>query len=190
VGGFELVEVFPEEVTAVDDLAAAHVEEVDSEHVVFEVEAEDVGVFIGVGRGDALAVLRLRDGDELVAKTRGELELHVLRGLLHACGEAGFELAGFAFEEELHVADGLLVIFLRDQAFDAGAEAALDVVLQAGARMIAVEVDLAGRDEEAAMDDVDKAMREVAGEVWAEVGGAVFAQAAGDEDLGVTVGQS
>ena len=77
----------------------------------------------------------------------------------------------------------------RGQAFDAGAEAALDVVLQAGARVVAREVDLATGDEEAAVDEVDQAMREVAGEVGAEVGAAVLAQAAGDEDLGVAVAE-
>ena len=46
-------------------------EEVDGEHVVFEVEAEDVGVFAVVGGGDALLVLSLGDGDELVAEAGG-----------------------------------------------------------------------------------------------------------------------
>ena len=80
-----------------------------------------------------------------------------------------FELVGFAVEEELDVADGLAVVVGGDEVFDAGAEAALDVVLQAGARVIAVEIDLAAGDEEAAVDDVDEAMREVAGKVGAEV---------------------
>ena len=74
-----------------------------------------------------------------------------------------------------------------DQAFDAWAEAALDVVLEAGARMVAVEVDLAAWDEEGAVDDVDETVREVAGEVGAEVSAAVLAQTAGDEDLGVAI---
>ncbi len=100
-------QVFPEEVAAVDDFAAAHVEEVDGEHALFVVEAEDVGVFV-VGGGDALLVLHLVDGDDLVAEAGGELELLVVGGFGHAAGQAGFELAGLAVEEELHVADGLL----------------------------------------------------------------------------------
>ncbi len=44
---FQLRQVLPEHVAAVDDLAAAHVEEVDGEHVALEVEAEDVGVLGG-----------------------------------------------------------------------------------------------------------------------------------------------
>ena len=55
----------------------------------------------------------------------------------------------------MNVADGLAVVFCGDEVFYAGAEAALDVVLQAGAGVVAVEIDLAGGDEEAAVDDVD-----------------------------------
>ncbi len=186
---FEFREVFPEHVATIDDLAGAHVEEIDCEHVVFEVEAEDVGVVGGVGGGDALALAGLMDGDELVAEARGELELSVLCGGVHARGEAALELVGFAVEEELDVADDLAVVVGGDEAVDAGAEAALDVVLQAGARVVAVEVDLAGGDQEAAVDDVDEAVREIAGEVRAEVRRAVAAKAAGDEDLGVAVGE-
>ncbi len=46
IDGVEFGEFLPEEFAAVDDLAGAHVEEVDGEHVVFVVEAEDVGVFV------------------------------------------------------------------------------------------------------------------------------------------------
>ena len=135
---------------------------------VLVVVAEDVGVLV-VGGGDALLVLHLVDGDDLVAQPRRQLELLGLRGSLHALRQRLLQLVRLAFEEELHVADGLLVGLRRCEAFDAGAEAALDVVLQAGARMIAREIDLAARNQEAAMDEVDQPMREVAGEVWAEV---------------------
>jgi hypothetical protein len=146
------------------------VEEVDGEHAVLVVEAEDVGVFV-VGGGDALLVVHLVDGDDLVAQAGGEFELLGGGGLFHAAGEGGFEFAGLAVEEELDVADGLFVDLGGGEALDAGAEAALDVVLQAGAGMVAREVDLAAGDEEAAVDEVDEAVGEVAGEVWAEVGG-------------------
>ena len=153
----QIGEVFPEQVAAVDDFAAAHVEEVHGEHVVFEVEAEDVGVVV-VGGGDALLVLHLVHGDELVAEAGGELELHRCRRRPPCASvrRAARARCWLAFEEELHVADGCAVVLRRDQAFDAGAEAALDVVLQAGARVVAVEVDLAAGDEEAAVDEVDQ----------------------------------
>ena len=65
----------------------------------------------------------------------------------------------------------------------------MDVVLQAGARMVAREIDLAAGKQKAAMDELDNAVGEVAGKVGAVVGGAVFAQAASDEDFGEAVGQ-
>jgi hypothetical protein len=50
------------------------------------------------------------------------------------------------------------------------------------------EVDLAGGDFEVAVDEVDEAVGEVTGEVGAVVGGAVLAEAAGDEDAGELFG--
>ena len=94
-----------------------------------------------------------------------------------------------AFEEELRVADGLRVDLGRGESFDAGAEAAMNVVLQAGAGMVAREIDLAAGEEKAAMDEFDDAVGEIAGKVRAVVGGAVLAQAAGDEDFGEAVGE-
>ncbi len=75
------------------------------------------------------------------------------------------------------------------KSFDAGAEAALDVVLQAGARMVAREIDLAAWNEEAAMDQVDETVGQVAGKVGAEVRAAVFAETPGDEDLWIAVAE-
>ena len=75
VGGCdELGQVFPEEVAAVDDFASAHVEEVHRQHAVLVVEAEDIGVLV-VGGGDALLVVHLVDGDDLVAQAGRELVL-------------------------------------------------------------------------------------------------------------------
>jgi len=68
--GDEVGEIFPEEFAAVDDLAAAQVEEVDGDHAVFAVVAEDVGIVVLDG-GDALLFGELVDGDEEVAVFRG-----------------------------------------------------------------------------------------------------------------------
>ena len=127
------------------------------------------------------------DGAELVAKTRRKLKLHVLRRRAHALHQPGFEFVGLAFEEELGVLDDGAVVSLRDQPLDARPSAALDVVLQAGPRVVALKVDLAAGDQEAFAHDVGKPMGEIAGKVGAKVGGAVLAQAASDEDLRMTV---
>ncbi len=108
--GFEqLRQVFPEEFAAVDDFAGAHVEEVDGERAVFKVIAEDVGVVVLLGGGDALLFLELVHGGELVAQARGGLELLGFGGGHHARGERALQFGVAAFEKELRVADGAFV---------------------------------------------------------------------------------
>lgn len=184
--GLEVGEVFPEEVSSVDDLAPAHVEEIDGEHLVFIVEAEDIGIFV-VRRGDALLIAHLMDSGDLITQTTGRFEEHVFGGCGHSLGQPALQLVSAAFKEEANVADSFGVGVGGDEAVDAGAEAALDVVLQAGARMIATEVDFAAGYEEAAVDEIDQAMGQVAREVGAEVGTAILPQTAGYEDLGITI---
>jgi len=65
----------------------------------------------------------------------------------------------------------------------------MNVVLEASSRMGAREIDFATGNEKAAVDEFDDAVREIAGEVRSIVGGAVFAEAARDEDLGEAIGQ-
>ena len=101
----------------------------------------------------------------------------------HALLEGFVEVGGAAFEEKLRVTDCFGVGLGGGEVFDAGAETAADVVLQAGARVVAGEVDLAAGQKKAAMDEVDDAVGEVAGEVGAVVDAAVAAEAAGDEDF-------
>ena len=107
---------------------------------------------------------------------------------MRCCSERS-KFARASFEKELHVADGLLVDLRCRQSFDARAQAALDVVLQAGARMVAGEIHLADGNQKAAVDQVDEAVGQIAGKVRAEVGAAILAQAAGDEDLGIAVAE-
>jgi hypothetical protein len=45
----------------------------------------------------------------------------------------------------------------------------MDVIFQARMRVLARQVDVAGRDFEEPVHEVDQAMREVRGEIWAEV---------------------
>ena len=138
------------------------------QHVAFEVEAEDVGVLVVRGR-DALLVLHLVHGHDLVAQPRRELKLHVLRRGLHARGQRLLQLVRLAVQKELHIANRLPVELRRRQPLDARAETSLDVVLQAGAGMVAREIDLAAGDEKAAVYQVDEAVCEVTGEVRSEI---------------------
>ena len=190
LGGFEQVrQILPEELAAVDDFAGAHVEEIHGQAAVFKVIAEDIGIVALLGGGDALFLLELMDGGKLVAQARGGFKLLGLRGGHHARSERAFQFGVAAFKKQLRVAHCILVDLRRGESLNAGAEAAVNVVLQAGARMIAREIDLATGNEEAAMDEFDDAVGQIAGKVRAVVGSAVLAQAAGDKDFGKAVGQ-
>ena len=79
-------QILPEHLAPVHDLSRAHVKQVHGQHLVLIVEAEDIGIAI-VGGGDALPVLRLAHGDELIAQPRCQLKLHGLCRSLHARGQ-------------------------------------------------------------------------------------------------------
>ena len=71
------------------------------------------------------------------------------------------------------------VRFVGGEPLHARAQAAVDVVLQARLGMVAGEVDLAGRDQEMAVNEVNQTVRQVAGKERAEVGRSVLAQPPG-----------
>ena len=162
-------------------------EEIHREAAVFEVIAEDVGVVVELGRGDALLFLELVHGGELVAQARRGFELLGFGSGHHARGEGALQFRVAALEKELRVADGLLVGLGRGEAFDAGSQAAVNVVLQAGAGMVAREIDLATGQQKAAVNELDYAIGEVAGKVGAVICGAVFSETSSDEDLGKAI---
>ena len=88
-----------------------------------------------------------------------------------------------AFQQQARVTHGARVNLRRSQSLDAGAQAAMNVVLQTGAGVIAGEIDLATGNQEATVDQFDDAPGQAAGEVGAKVGGAVFQQSAGDKNF-------
>src|SRR5439155_25491681 len=99
------------------------------------VEAEDVLVGAPV-LDHLLALLRLLDRVELVTQAGRLLEALPGRGGGHAAPEPGDHLVVPPFEEEHHLPEVLLVRAAVDGQH-AGAEAALDVVLDAGAAAVA-----------------------------------------------------
>src|SRR5436305_1635639 len=68
----------------------------------------------------------------------------------------------------------------RRQAGDAGPQAAVHVVVEAGARQVAVDLQLAGPRREELLDELDRLPRQAARQVRPEVVGAVLADAAGE----------
>ena len=90
----------------------------------------------------------------------------------------------FAFQEQLHVLHCFGISRRSGQVFDAWTQAAFDVVLQAGTRMEARQVDLARGYEKVAVNQVHNAIGQVGGEVRAVIKAAIFPQAAGDVNAG------
>src|SRR6266702_3425670 len=86
------------------------------------------------------------------------------------------KLGGLSFEQHTHVAYCLGVNLLGCKFTDARSQAALDVELQAWARMFSRQVDFAGGNQEVAMNQVDDPVCKVRGEVGAEVRSAILAK--------------
>src|SRR6185437_7489493 len=150
-GGIECIELLPVKIATVDDAAAAQMEEIGGDLGRFGVPGEHVGIVSGSG-GDFLALLHFGEGVKQVAVSGGFFVSFGGGGALHAFFDAAGEIAAAAFEKEANVACGLGVTLAGDEAFDARAEAAMNVKLQAGARMAAREVHRAGRDEKMLVD--------------------------------------
>ncbi len=162
-------------------------EEVDGETAGFEVIAEDIGIIVLLGGGDALLLLQLVNRGELIAEPGGGFELFRMGSCRHARGQGALQLRLASFEKKLRVAHGVPVGLGRGESFDTRSQAAVNVVLQAGAGMKTRQVHLATGEQEAAMDQFDDPVGQIAGKVRAVVSGSVLAQAPGYEDLGKAV---
>ncbi len=103
---------------------------------------------------------------------------------LHALFQRFAQLSSSPFKKHLGIAHGFAICLRGCQTLDTWAKTALDVVLQAGTRVIAREVHFAAGNEKAAVDQINDAMRQIAREIRPIIGAAVFAQAPCDEDLG------
>ena len=177
-GCLEIGLIFPEELAAVDDLAVAEVEQIDRDQRRLGVVGEDVDV-LAFRRRDLLFLLHLFDGSDQVAQAGGLLEAHLERRLLHALAQFVGQIAQTAFQEQPDVANGAGVGFVRGQTLHAWTQTAVNVILQAGMRVVAVEIHFAGRHQEMAVNEVDQPVRQIAGEVRAVISGTVLAQPAG-----------
>ena len=161
-------------------------EEVDREHLVLVVIAEDVGI-IAFDGGNALLLLQQIDRRDQVAILRGQLVLLALGGSRHALLQRSRQIGAAAFEEQLHVLHRFGVTLRRGESLDAWPQASPDVVLQTRTRIITVQVELAGRNQEVPMNQIDQSIRQAGGEVGTEVERAVLAQAARGEDARIAL---
>ena len=153
--------------------------QVHGEHPFLAVVTEYIGIIAFRG-GDALPLLQLLDGGDQIAIPGRALVLFGLGGLLHARLQRSGEIGGTAFEKQLHISHRFLISRRRGQGFDARAQAALDVVLQAGPGMVTREIHFAGRHQKVAVDEIDDAVGEVRGDVRTVVSAAIFTEAACD----------
>ncbi len=85
-----------------------------------------------------------------------------------------------SFEERARIVRGFGIPVVGDQAGDARAPAAANVILEARAGMLPREIDGAGRDAERLVNEVNDAIGEAMGKEWAEIDRTVFAQPASD----------
>src|SRR4029077_12208862 len=111
--------------------AAAQVKDVDGQHVILIVVAEDVLGVAFSGR-PALFFLELGDGGEHVTVSGSAFVFLVGGGFFHALAQGLCQIGLAAFQQKLHVMYGFAVGFRGGQVLHAGAEAALDVVLKTG----------------------------------------------------------
>ena len=65
-------QVFPEELAAIEHAPSAHVEEIDRQHVILVVIAEDVSI-VALNRGHALLFMQLLHGRDQVPVLGGQL---------------------------------------------------------------------------------------------------------------------
>src|SRR5579871_3088179 len=122
--------VFPIEFATVDDTAAAQVEEICGDEGRLGVVGENVGV-IALGGSDALALFNVLQCAKEVAICGGLFEEFFFRGGGHALFETLDEIVAATIEEETNIVRGFGVTFLCGEAGNAGAETAMNVILEA-----------------------------------------------------------
>ena len=175
----EILEVFPIEIAAIDHAAAANVKEVHGDLRRLGIPGQDVGIVAG-RRGDLLALFDLLERAQEVAVSGGLFVTLGLGSLDHARAEADQQVVAPPFEKRARVVRGFGIFVVGDQAGDARAPAAANVILEARARMLPRQIDGAGRDAERLVNEVHDAIGEAMGKERAEIDRTVFAQPARD----------
>src|SRR4029077_16499517 len=98
--------------------------------------------------------------------------------LHHAVAEASQQVVTAPFQKSTRVARRLRVFFVRHEAGNARTPAAMNVILQAGPRMLPRQVHGAGRNPEVFVNEMNDAVSEAVREEGPEIDRAVFAQPA------------
>ena len=148
-------------------LAGAEEEDLDTGLAALGMEREDVGLLQGLGID--LGLLGHRgQGADAVAQAGGDLELHVVRGLLHRLGHPLHHGSRAATQEVLGLVDQAGIVLDRDQA-GAGRCAALDLVQHAGARAALIDAVRARAEQERLLQSVERLVDRIGGGEGPEV---------------------
>ena len=172
---------------APDQLAAAHAEQFDPRFALVVGERDDVRVLIAVR--DDLLVLRDRlDGAELIAEDRSALELERLGRAFHVDAQLHLHALGVAFQEAQHLAYHLAVAAGVHHP-DTRSDTAMDVVLEAGALVVAGDGLGAGAVGEEFLEQVHRLADGAGAGERAEVACAVGEHPSGEIDLRELLGE-
>ena len=147
--GIEFIEVLPIKFAAIHDAAGAQVEEIGGDERRFGVIGKHIGI-VALRGGDALALFDVVERAEKIAIRGGFLEALRFGCGEHALFDAFHQVLAAAFEKHARVAHGFRIALVGGQPGDAGPEAAVNVILQAGARMIFRQIDDSRREPESA----------------------------------------
>src|ERR1700731_4599601 len=162
---------------------------VHGQHLIFKMIAKDVRV-VPFDGGNALLFLELLDRGNQIAIAGGAFEFLRLGSLGHALAKRFDQVRLAAFEKELNVAHRFGVDLRRGELLHARSETALDVVLQAGTRMITRQINFAGWDQEMPVNEIDDAISQVGRKERTIIDAAVLSQAAGYVHSWETLAQS
>src|SRR6185437_787988 len=124
-----------------------------------------------------------------VAVSARQLKLLVGRRDLHPLFQRFFQLIGMAFQHQAYIANRFGINVWRGEAFDARTKAAMNVVLQAWAWMVARQVHLATGYEKRAVDQISDAIGQISRKIRTVIDGAVFANAPRDDNLGIAIAE-
>src|SRR5208282_1631679 len=138
----------------------------------------------------ALPLFDVLDGAEEIAIGGGFLKVLLFGGGHHALLDAFHKVMAAAVEKHADIAHGFSVAGVGGKAGDAGSEAAVNVILQAGAGMILREIDKTRGNKKALVNEVQDAASEAGRKVGTKIERAVFLDAAREINAGIFFGQS
>ena len=184
--GLRLGEAVEEEALPGHHLPVADGERLDRRPVPLHVGGEEVAL-LQLGGRDLLRRLQPLQGPDLVAQGGRLLEALLDRHALHVGAQATHHLLGAPLQEETGVVAGLPVALERADLLDAGGDAALDLVLEAGPGAAAVQRLLAGADAEQLPDEPGRLPSQAGRDVGPAIGVPVLRGPAHDVEARVVL---